>query len=478
MENNYKNNSFSKHIMKKFDVIYNLFLKTELINNANSENEKKMIKNMVPKIWNMDTQILTILNVFFEKILNVGFQKNDVYKLNIVKNQNGYKLIFNNENITPTSSKNKDEVAKNTMFQYVRVLSFFKVIIIKDYENLSRFFSSKLDDNKNYEVLLSSEFKLIYLSGSVNEWMTLGIVYDFIIKGIKDNNKDIMNMAFSFFVSTVYFLDKNKIIFNNQNDPKWSCIKHLKNKKINNIGYNNEIDKFKIIYKILSETYIQLVKKTKSLIEFNINSNNNWIINNENYDLRENLDNIVLHKFLDDILFLLFDKNETNFIIDTNYNMHKEFVDVIQLNNDIERCRQKLRENILKNRNKNNDTYYSDIESSSNEFNYLPDAIEQMEAAHILPVSDIKLKIKNNPKQKEEYLSLLSNENNGIIIDHVYHDAFDKNWLRLDYNGVFQPTEEWNKRYTIKGKIYKHGLVKIKGEVLSKEMKNFILLRK
>lgn len=175
---------------------------------------------------------------------------------------------------------------------------------------------------------------------------------------------------------------------------------------------------------------------------------------------------------------MLFDKNETNFIIDTNYNMHKEFVDVIQLNNDIERCRQKLRENILKNRNKNNDTYYSDIESSSNEFNYLPDAIEQMEAAHILPVSDIKLKIKNNPKQKEEYLSLLSNENNGIIIDHVYHDAFDKNWLRLDYNGVFQPTEEWNKRYTIKGKIYKHGLVKIKGEVLSKEMKNFILLRK
>lgn len=263
MENNYKNNSFSKHIIKKFDVIYNLFLKTELINNANSENEKKMIKNMVPKIWNMDTQILTILNVFFEKILNVGFQKNDVYKLNIVKNQNGYKLIFNNENITPTSSKNKDEVAKNTMFQYVRVLSFFKVIIIKDYENLSRFFSSKLDDNKNYEVLLSSEFKLIYLSGSVNEWMTLGIVYDFIIKGIKDNNKDIMNMAFSFFVSTVYFLDKNKIIFNNQNDPKWSCIKHLKNKKINNIGYNNEIDKFKIIYKILSETYIQLVKKNK-----------------------------------------------------------------------------------------------------------------------------------------------------------------------------------------------------------------------
>lgn len=473
MKNNTNINNHKSLIIKKFDAIYNLFTKGDSISQYLKESKTRHLNDFTPKIWNMDTQILTILNSFFDKVSKIGFNENDNYNLSIISENEKYKLLFNTQNVTPSSSKNKIEVAKNTMSQYVRVLSFFNVIIIKDYNELSKFISDNNDTYDSYDIFLSNEFRLICLTGSVTRWMTLGTIYDFIIKGIKNKNKDIMNMAFSLFVSTCYYLDKNHIIFNNEDDNKWTCIKPLKNKKIKDIGHVNNMNKFKILKKILNETYISLSKKIESLLlnelkdksaEFNAH-----LIS---------LDEYVIDKFLDDILFLLMDENEISFLTDINYEIYKEFQKTIELNNDINKCRQKLRDNILKSRNINNDTYYSDIESCSFDFNYLPDAIEQMEAAHILSVSDIKLNIKNNPDEKEKYLKMLSNENNGIIIDHIYHDAFDKNWLKLDYNGVFQPTKEWNKRYTLNGKIYKHGLVKIKDNVLNDEMINFISMRK
>ena len=460
-------------IKNKFNAIYDFFTKRQMIEKCNSDSERIIIDKMIPKIWNMDTQILKILNMFFQKITDVNVSSASNYSLEIeCSNKGTYKLLFNDINVTPSSSPNKEWVAINTMLQYVRVLSFFKVIIIKDYKELQSSIKKEATSRYANGILLSNEFKQICLSGSVNKWMTLGVIYDFILKGIKDYDKDIINMAFSFFVSLTYYLDKEKIIFNNDINDMWAPIQFVKKKNCKGIGINTEMNKFDIIKKILNETYIQLAIKTEELLKIEIvdevikkyNSEDLWIF--------------ILDKFLDDLLFLLFDKKENEIEFNLNFEVYKEFKKVIDLNNEIEKTRQKLRENILKSRNKLNDKYYSDIESYSNDFQYLPDAIEQMEAAHILPVSDIKLKIKNNPNLKDKYLKLLSNENNGIIIDHVYHDAFDKNWLRLDYNGIFQPTDEWNKRYLLNGKVYKHGLVKIKEDVLSNEMKSFISWRK
>ena len=448
----------NNEIKTKFEIIAEKFTFLSKVKSTPQKNNNLLLSTA--KLWNMDTSILTILETFLKKISE--FKKSiseTCFDLNIIQikkdNTIHYKLVYDSENVTPSS---KGSVALSTIYQYIRVLLFFDILIINDYENLR----DNIEKSKPIKIVFTASFRSLISLSDWNKWFNEGRFIDFITKGLTKRVLGFNDMSYSFFMSLIYYLDSDKFLSNESSYFKHCLSK--KNKKINNEFSSNNIHVK--MNKILNETYIKLVEKFISILT-----------KNETYENNYQIMNVILNKIIDKIGFDLsclggIDDGQLSEIME-NYNINKK----------IQKDRSILRENLLKERNPENNNYYSDLEPINSNDLYTPDCIKQIEAAHIYPVSDIKDKIlcSDNELKNKEYYNYLTDYNNGILMDHVYHDAFDRGWLILNYNGEFEPTDEWNKNYKERyidkdKKIIKYPLVKIKRSVFQDEVKKYINL--
>ena len=188
--------------------------------------------------------------------------------------------------------------------------------------------------------------------------------------------------------------------------------------------------------------------------------------------IKKNTNNDI-NNFIDDIWFEYERKDAINFEEDRNKERNKNYlIDKIKQN------RSKFKPNIFKNRkelgliNSQNDNY-SDIEDIDGSKDGLLAKWNEAEAAHIFDVAKIKNFLLNNEDvtKQNEYLSFISDPNNGIIMKHEYHKSFDRGQWTFDSNGnMIVPYE--NKKYLFD--ILKLKYIKINANVLNEDMKKFL----
>lgn len=420
--------------------------------NPLSTSNKKIIKKSL-KLWNMDTSLKTIIDNFKFQIGKIIFKWvniENIYNrifLNVKKINNKYNFLIEKMNVTPTI-KNELTVAKTTKNQYLRVLTFFGLLDRNTLNSLeSNIFS------------LTNKFITFYYAKSVDEWWKLDNIISFIKFGINSENYDFRTMVYSFLICLIYHLDESKTI--TSKIEYFTQIQFLKNKKFKG-EYTFDLPYYEKIEKTIKDTYKDLIYLTKNKIieEMKLEDSNNMNKFN-NYEILE--------------FFLNLINNNQSYTYSGSFyhkNRLKEILNEINFDNKISSSRSKLRKNILKARNYMNDLHYSDIEPINNVI-YLHDSIEQQEAAHIFSVENIK-KLKNVINEKDLLLQL-EDPNNGILMDYVYHDAYDKGWLSLELDGHFEPQQEWKKRYYVNNKPHdKYPIMKIKNDVYNSLMKQYI----
>lgn len=430
------------------------------ISNLNlSKSGKKKILQKRLKLWNMDTSILTIVEKFLNKvkaIKNPKFLNNQILvKEIIIDGDKRYYFSFNDHNITPSKDK-KEYVAKSTKDQYIKVLSYFDLIILLDYNNTFGFKESKLKFNYH--------FINFYFESNIDNWLSFERILDFVLKGFTSDTVECKKMALSFLVCLIYQLDESLIFFKS-NITQLDNTQFIKNKDIKG-ECNNDKSPIEKIKKLNKETYGRMVEKLISEIKI--------IFTKTTANLLENK-YAILEYFIDQLiqkLKILYPNENFFHIEELSDSTTKEFIEEINFETKVANARSKLRKNILAVRNKKNDLHYSDITTIDPSIEFVHDAIEQQEAAHIVSVE----KIKRSGKNLKQILKELEDPNNGILMDHTYHDAFDKKWLSLDMDGNFHATPEWNIRYyDSKNKTHiKYPLMKIKEEVFNIEMLKYI----
>ncbi len=448
-------NKYSKEALeKKFKRICQCFGLYDLMF-CKTEEEAKIANNESPKLWNMDTSFYRIIKKFHEntKDENIELFKNNDLVLNKINNTNRWNLFVSNIDVTPRQVlKGEIGSAKSTVQQYLKTLYMFKLISIPDFKDVK---SKIMIENKHFAFNLN--FYGFYNADSIDDWLDISNMFYLITDGIKNDFKMFKHFSFSLFMSIVAFLDdpKNKIL--NPSDEVLNSIGFLKDKNENNEkdSLNKKLNLNEKLKKIWKETYSQLCEV---------------FINKIKESQKLNSHNEILEYFLSTLETLLGIKN-----IDLSDYKTTDFVNykgIINKEKEISKARSKLRDNILKARNKLNDRYYSDITPIDESINFIHDCIEQQEAAHIIAVSEIKKMIEKD----EEAFEYLSNPNNGIIMDHIYHDAFDRGWINFNLKGEMIATWKWNEVYVDDNNNYKkYPLMKIKEEVFNDEMKNFIM---
>lgn len=461
-------NNLKNELIRKFKIIYNVFQNNSyqiLIDENISKNDKRKVLEHNLKIWNMDTSIFGILKRFHDKCI----ENSKLIKLNKDKkiyvswageNSNGhplYNLVFENAVLNP--SKKINPVAYSTMWQYLRVLNFFDLIII-DLSDKSKNKSKDFIKNDGEIYFSVNIFNLINAT-KIDYWLNDELIISYIVRGLKKDIWGYKDMAYSIFVSTIFMLDQENLIFSNveniENEIKFKVNKKIDGKKNNDLSLNDKL------IKSSKETYGEFCKffiKRTSID--NPNKNNLELLN-------VFFDKLIFHLKIDNLISL-----ESSYTIDNDLIQFKnDIFNEIELNKKIQSARSKLRINILENRNIGNDKYYSDIEPIDANIDFIHDCIEQQEAAHIWSVSEIK-KTVSNSSCDESYLDDLSNPSNGILMDHIYHDAFDRGWIRFNMNGEMIATNKWKEKYVDKNNNFiKYPLMKIKENVFNEKMKYF-----
>lgn len=176
-------------------------------------------------------------------------------------------------------------------------------------------------------------------------------------------------------------------------------------------------------------------------------------------------------------------------ILNKNFSSIKEFVDVVysSINNHnyeniiminkkqkIKSERSKFKVNIFNHRKKLGliDSWnqnYSDLCDDDNNEEGLIAKFNEAEAAHIIDVATLKEKYIN--ENDDNYISLVSDPNNGLIMKHEYHKSFDRGQWYFDNNGYMIVPYE-NNEYLFK--TLKLKKIKIRPEIFNATMKDFL----
>lgn len=444
-------------ILDKIEKIISFYINNEF-NNKNKNIDQSKLR--LPKIWNMDTSFYTILAAFFKKLENIKNSGVDLsqlitktIKIKYVKrnkkNNPLYTLIVDGFDVLPSSRI--ECAAVNTISQYIRLLNFFDLIIIPDINK------SKLNQiiNDESELVFSLNIRNYIDDLHVDDLLTTEKAIEYMIAGIKKDIISYIDASYCIFVHIIWTLsNQNKDILNKINEIigiRFVTKKEIKDtkKQVDNI--------YDVVNKSGRETYGVLTKK---------------IINNLKHDCpNEFILNFFLDKFIISYYYYQNFENIEHTIDNEMLSLAKE----MELNRKIQQERAKLRDNILTSR-KINDNHYSDLEPLDKNVVFINDCVAQQEAAHIFPVSEIKKMI----KKKEILFESLSDPNNGILMDHVYHDAFDRGWIRFNSKGEMVPMHTWKKHYVNEntGEYIKYPLMKIKDNVFNKMMSNYMERRK
>ena len=402
-------------------------------------------KNESPKLWNLNTSPLTILERFHKKLVEVNLDLFEHNILKVVKNGHNsklnamYRLLWNEYNITPITKKNNDSAAKGTLNQYLRVLNYFDLIILNSMEDDV----NSIIKNEGKIYFSINIFEFIY-SKSVDKWLSLERIIDFIVQGINKTIDGYKDIAFSLFLCIMYSINKD-LVFELIDEEKVFYKKE--NKQSFAFEIKNNYD----------STY-------KRLVKFIIDKVKDFLKTNSNYEVLDCLINLIYSRLKNE---------EIKFTFDSLITDNEEKLKLLEQDNLIQNYRSKLRENILKTRKPTDDKYYSDITPIDKNVIFYHDAYEQQEAAHILDV----WRIKDNFEINDESLNYLSDPNNGILIDHIYHDALDNGWISFNTKGEMIPKDKWNEYYGDEIMSKKYPLMKIKDEVFNENMKQYLINR-
>lgn len=396
------------------------------------------------KLWNMDTSIYKTIERFKKKLDSIKTRKfNDYKRKQLIIRKEGlnkkgnplYSFNFDGMNVTPINN-NKGVAAESTKNQYLEVLTFFDLLNKNTLQNLNL-----------TEYGFTLEFINFIYSDNIDEWWSLDKIVNFIKNGINSSNEAYKRLISSFLICLIYYLDEeHKILKNDTFEISFTRNKSTKNNK----KYENS--NLGRIKKTMDQTFLGLIKLTKELILRELNNDSK---SNDNYEILNHF-----LKYVDASLYLLIDNEMENLELE-----QEEF----RFYKMVENFRRRLRNKILTTRNPNNDLHYSDIEPIDSKIEFEHDAIEQQEAAHIYAVKEIR-KLKGSILDRD-ICSQLEDPNNGILIDYIYHDAYDRNWLSLELDGHFEPQEEWTKHYPNSSK---YPIMKIKDKVYNEMMKKYI----
>lgn len=393
--------------------------------------------------WKMGTDIFKTFDRLYENIKDLEINSYIFFKENkdiiTVEGKNKtYNLLLNNINITPI--KNKRSAALGTATQYRRMICAFGIGIVQE------------NKYKNEKDFILNEGK-IWLSYDIKWLLNQRNRYNLIIKIISDSLfsriQYVRDLSYSIIMS---FLISNQFKF------------ELLNKDNQNIR----------LFKARNDTpkLLNLINEKEEILEDIDNQGLKGTYNSIVECIKKNTNNDI-NNFIDDIWFEYERKDAINFEEDRNKERNKNYlIDKIKQN------RSKFKPNIFKNRkelgliNSQNDNY-SDIEDIEGSKDGLLAKWNEAEAAHIFDVAKIKNFLLNNEDvtKQNEYLSFISDPNNGIIMKHEYHKSFDRGQWTFDSNGnMIVPYE--NKKYLFD--ILKLKYIKINAIVLNEDMKKFL----
>ena len=393
--------------------------------------------------WKMGTDIFKTFDRLYENIKDLEINSYIFFKENkdiiTVEGKNKtYNLLLNNINITPI--KNKRRAALGTATQYRRMICAFGIGIVQE------------NKYKNEKDFILNEGK-IWLSYDIKWLLNQRNRYNLIIKIISDSLfsciQYVRDLSYSIIMS---FLISNQFKF------------ELLNKDNQNIR----------LFKARNDTpkLLNLINEKEEILEDIDNQGLKGTYNSIVECIKKNTNNDI-NNFIDDIWFEYERKDAINFEEDRNKERNKNYlIDKIKQN------RSKFKPNIFKNRkelgliNSQNDNY-SDIEDIEGSKDGLLAKWNEAEAAHIFDVAKIKNFLLNNKDitKQNEYLSFISDPNNGIIMKHEYHKSFDRGQWTFDSNGnMIVPYE--NKKYLFD--ILKLKYIKINANVLNEDMKKFL----
>ncbi|MDK2819945.1 MAG: HNH endonuclease [Mycoplasmataceae bacterium] len=391
-------------------------------------------KNYKAKLWNMDTSILGILE---QMKLNVDVISSPIYKIEVRhmgfnKNKNTlFSLFIDGINITP--SKIKKEVSCGAIRQYLQVLSSLGIVMfgntqgsqIVGYYKVSANFKSTINDYNNSEMIKR-----------------------LIIFCLKRNIDYSRNLSFSIFIFALNFYkyDFTKVYINNRR------IEKPKNK--DGIKFFDITGEYRVEY--LSKCWYTY----KSLVEFTLKHES-------------------IEKFINDLIDILEDKNESD-----------DFSSEILLQNylsTLNKERSKFKDSIKANRETLNlynkhENIYSDIISIDNSVDGLACKFNELNAAHIYNIWQIKNHLKQafetekkDSSQINEIIGYAKNPYNGLMMSGQYHDYFDRNLFTFNIDGqmIYREADKDYLFHTLKMKE-----VKINPKILNEEMKNFLSIRK
>ncbi|MGL5246443.1 MAG: HNH endonuclease signature motif containing protein [Mycoplasmoidaceae bacterium] len=333
-----------------------------------------------PQIWNMDTDVLNMLQRFYENIENLDGIKKIQIKNTGNKNKKSnflYSVIINGINVTP--AKKQKEVALSTVRQYCQILTSLDIVMFNNFKKEG------------------FELECYFIQEKLREFKNMG--FSIIFNGQKSAISWIRNLGFSLFVSLLYYKDFNFLDFDNE-------YKILEKRKSNSGKKFLTIKEgAKEIEKMYKETYKNLIK-------------NNF----ERYSLEEIIDSIC---------------NYINENIDDFKNIKK--VEELNRQNKFSTERSKFKDSIFQDRSSKNlildkKDVYSDLVNFNNNYDKLSAKFNDLHACHIYEVKNIK--------RNFDDVSNVSNPHNGIMMKSEYHWAFDKGLFIFNEDGELRCREE------------------------------------
>lgn len=333
-----------------------------------------------------------------------------------------YSFIINiNNNVTP--AKDKKEVAYSTVRQYIQIGNSLGLLERKNSD-----ITSKCDS----KVYINPKFWQINSKNVESELTDLFLIT--LLNSLNSRIEYQRNLGISIFLSLIDTVDDN--IFDQLDDsfylkPKTGRNKYLKN---NTIYLNTENGKQFIkhirgidtlIYGKGKKTYIELCEKLLDKYSFDdiINEMFNVV-----HDQSLNIDHILNKKIKEN---------------------SKKWDILDKYQKEIQNKRIKLRENIKINRvATQNDIKYTDLENSKNNFIY----VQSQDACHIYDINKIKMDLRNYIENTDldeidyhkidEILNKADDFNNGLLLNKICHNIFDKNYVWFDEDGKLFYLEE------------------------------------
>lgn len=466
----------------------------------NNKKDYKIHNKITAKFWELDTSIFAILKKFFERCNNI-VSKDKLSYLTVVKsnelNKNNnpeFGLVSNlNDFLTP-SRNNSHYKSLAAIRQYIQVLWYFELIILPNGVNkITTLFNSNNKISFNLEILNFVSVE------KFSDWLSLDKLIEFVVHGFKRKLDSFIDLSFSYFLAVLAYYYKeyekdflfiehiflndihhidskvNKKITENIKSEKLNIINLLNEKNISlNISEDSRKHNLPPIYTLLvsyygGTTYRDLVDTTVSYLK--------EISDNPVEQLYFFISKIIDSLAMDGIVNIDVKQFVTNQLIRDEKALNKELIDELrqeeQHRQTINQERAKLRKNIIESRiNKwNRQDCSNDIIPVNPNDKYVYDNLKQQEAAHIFDVWRFE-------KYDENNLEDLSNPNNGIMIDHVYHDALDSGLLQLSVDGYLIPNKEWKDYYCNNQNYTKYPDMKINKDVVDfNSMTEFIKKR-